>query len=376
MIRILQVVGGLNRAGVETWLMHVLRNIDRDRFRMDFLVHGQEKYAYEDEATKLGSRVIRCLHPNRPWSYFRNFGRILSEHGPYDVVHSHVHHFSGIAMRLAHRAHVPVRIAHSHVDTRIVDSKSQLPRGAYLGLMGSWIEAHATLGLCASDMAKESLFPHGKDFAFPISTVYYSVDLTPFALDIDREQVKRELNIPSDAVVFGHVGRFEHQKNHIFFSEIASEILKIEPRAWFLMIGDGELRQSVTRRFEALRVGHRTSFIGVSNSVPRLMLGAMDVLVFPSIYEGLPVVLIEIQAAGLACVISANISPEGDVVPELIQRLSIEDSSSVWARVAVNSALGARSISKSDALQRVEASRFGPLRSVRKVEEVYSRHCT
>ncbi len=353
--------------------MHVLRNIDRERFRMDFLVHGQEKYAYEDEAKQLGARVIRCLHPNRPWAYFPNFHRVLRNYGPYDVVHGHVHYFNGIAMLLAHRAKVPVRIAHSHVDTRIVDANIALLRSGYLGIMSLWIKRHATLGLCASEMAKESLFPCGTDFPFPIRTIYYSVDLTPFSLAVDKEQVRRELNIPSDAVVVGHVGRFEHQKNHLFLAEIAREVLKIEPRAWFLMIGEGELRESVMKRFENLGLGHRVCFTGVSNSVPRLMLGAMDVLVFPSIYEGLPVVLIETQGAGLPCVISKNISDEGDVVDELIRRLSLEEPPSVWARAALQSAIGVRAISRSDAIQRLETSRFGPLRSVRNLEQVYSR---
>lgn len=353
--------------------MHVLRNIDRERFRMDFLVHGQEKYAYEDEAKQLGARVIRCLHPNRPWAYFRDLGRILQEYGPYDVVHGHLHHFSGIAMLLAHRAKVPVRIAHSHVDTRIVDANRVLLRGEYLGMMSWWIKRHATLGLCASDLARESLFPLGASFPFPIRTIYYSVDLRPFSLAVDRKQVRRELKIPSDAVVFGHVGRFEHQKNHMFFAEIAREVLKSEPRAWFLMIGDGELRESVMQRFDAVGVGHRACFTGVSNSVPRLMMGAMDLFLFPSIYEGLPVVLIETQAAGLPCVISNNISGEGDVVHELIQRLSIEELPSVWAKAAVQAAVGARCISSPNAVERVNASRFGPLRSVRAVEQVYSR---
>ena len=102
-VRVLHVLGGMNRGGVETWLMHVLRHIDRNRFRMDFLVHTVNPCAYDDEIHSLGSEIIPCLHPSRPWTYVRNFKRILREHGPYDVVHSHVHHFSGHILRLARR---------------------------------------------------------------------------------------------------------------------------------------------------------------------------------------------------------------------------------------------------------------------------------
>src|SRR5208337_3468794 len=133
-IRILQVVGGMERAGVETWLMHVLRQIDRDRFRMDFLVHTDHPCAYDEEIHSLGSKIIPCLRPSRPWTYARNFTRILREHGPYDVVHSHVHHFSGYVVRLAHRAGIPLRISHSHNDTTNLEARSGMIRHAYLSL--------------------------------------------------------------------------------------------------------------------------------------------------------------------------------------------------------------------------------------------------
>src|SRR6476661_2448436 len=90
-IRILHVVGGMNRGGVETWLMHVLRHIDREHFRMDFLVHTALPCAYDEEIRSLGSEIIPCLHPSRPWRYAQHFRRILKENAPYNVVHSHVH---------------------------------------------------------------------------------------------------------------------------------------------------------------------------------------------------------------------------------------------------------------------------------------------
>ncbi len=111
-IRVLHVVGGMNRAGTETWLMHLLRNIDREHYRMDFLVHAAQPFEYAEEIEALGARVIPCLHPTKPWRYARNFMRILKELGPYEVVHSHVHHFTGLPLYLARRAGVPVRIAH------------------------------------------------------------------------------------------------------------------------------------------------------------------------------------------------------------------------------------------------------------------------
>ena len=120
-IRILHVVGGMDPGGVETWLMHILRNIDRDRFHMDFIVHTNKHCAYDDEICTIGSKIIPCLHPNQPWTYAANFRRIVNEHGPYDIVHSHVHHFSGYVLRLAKQLGIRTCIAHSHNDTSTVE---------------------------------------------------------------------------------------------------------------------------------------------------------------------------------------------------------------------------------------------------------------
>jgi len=109
-LRILAVVGGVDRAGTETWLVSVLRHIDRREIQMGFLVHEDRPYAYSDEIRALGARIIPCLGYANRWIYARNFRRILREHGLYNVVHSHIHQFSGFVLNLAHRAGVPVRI--------------------------------------------------------------------------------------------------------------------------------------------------------------------------------------------------------------------------------------------------------------------------
>src|SRR6476469_699947 len=132
-IRILHVVGGMNRGGVETWLMHVLRNIDRDRFHMDFLVHTEQACSYDEEIRALGSRIIPCVGSNsKPWLYAQNFKHILHEYDTYEIIHSHVHHYSGHILRLAHKAGIPIRIAHSHLDSSPLEAKSGWLRRFYL----------------------------------------------------------------------------------------------------------------------------------------------------------------------------------------------------------------------------------------------------
>ena len=228
-IRILHVVGGMDRGGVETWLMHVLRKIDRERFKMNFLVHTTKPCAYDGEIRALGSEIIPCLYPSRPWVYVGNFLRILRERGPFDVVHSHVHHFSGFVLKLAQRAGVPIRIAHSHNDTTSAESRSHPTRRLYLGLTERWISRHATLGLAASPKAAASLFGPGWRDCPQRRVLYYGIDLAPFRGVTHRASVREEMNIPADAFLVGHVGRFHEQKNHTFLLEVAAEFARVEP---------------------------------------------------------------------------------------------------------------------------------------------------
>src|SRR4030042_4025130 len=179
-IRILHIVGGMNRGGAETWLMHVLRNIDRNRYHMDILVHREEDWAYNEEILTLGSRIIPCMKFSRPWKYARNFLRILEKYGPYDIVHSHVHHYSGFVLRLAQQAKIPVRIAHSHSDTSSIDSKANLIRRGYLYVTEKLILRHATLGLAASRKAAEALFSRNWESDQRWRILYCAIDPTHF----------------------------------------------------------------------------------------------------------------------------------------------------------------------------------------------------
>jgi len=192
-IRILHVLGTLNPGGVETWLMHILRNIDRTRFHLDFCTFGAEPGLYASEAEKLGSKVSRCPKRANLWSFSRRFRNILRE-GKYDVVHSHVHLFSGTVLRWAKAEHVPVRIAHSH--TSQDDRSDTLARRYYQTLMKSWIDGCATHGLAASRPAAFTLFGENWEGDGRFSVLHYGIDLRPFEEPVDQDEVRRELGIP------------------------------------------------------------------------------------------------------------------------------------------------------------------------------------
>jgi hypothetical protein len=139
------------------------------------------------------------------------------------------------------------------------------------------------------------------------------------------------LGIPEDAYVIGHVGRFQEQKNHRFLVNIAERLCDLEPKAVFLLVGDGPLRPEIEELVKVRDLQERVIFVGVRNDVPRIMKGAMDCFVLPSLYEGLPLVLLEAQVAGLHCVVSDTVSSEGDLDKAAVTRLSLSTSPNNWA---------------------------------------------
>ena len=371
-IRILHVVGAMNRGGVETWLMNVLRNIDRTQFHMDFLVHTQKPGAFDDEIRTLGSDVIPCLDPSRPWAYARQFRVALQRRAPYDVVHSHVHHYSGFVLRLAHWQGVPVRIAHSHSDTSGVDQLAGVVRRQYFTLTKRWLARYATRRLACSDNAGVALFGHGSTHQTHWLTLRCSIDLTPFQEQGNSQEARRQLGIPPQALVIGHVGSFVRVKNHTFLIEVAAELTMRRPDVYFLLIGDGPLRANIEERIRERGLSHAMRSLGSRSDVARLMTNVMDVLLFPSHYEGLPLVLLEAQAAGLPCVVSDIITAEVDVVSRLVSRVGLQSSPAVWADAILATRGHKNPQTQHAALATLLDSPYNILSAVRELQQLYT----
>lgn len=330
-MRILHVVGGMNRAGIETWLLRIAERLDRRQFQMDFLVHSAQPYDYGPAIQALGHRTIVCPNPSRPWIYARNFRRILRTCGPYDAVHSHVHFFTGFVLKLAKKEGVGIRIAHSHSDTRTRNATASFRRKVYLRLCNRWIRKHATMQLACSRNAGFSLFGEHWHEDATRRILHCGIDLAPFTVTCDRDAVRAELGIPRDAFVIGHVGRFEPPKNHAFLLEVFAQVLRQRSDATLLLVGDGSLRTAMEEKASRLGLSRAILFAGSRGDVPRLMLGAMDCFAFPSLFEGLGLVLVEAQAAGLPCIISDAIPEEAIILPKLVRRLGLHQCARTWA---------------------------------------------
>ena len=372
-IRVLHVVHSLERGGIEMWLLHVLQTIDRDRFAMDVMVTTTGPSICDEEFRLSGARVIPCPQPTRLWRYGRNFRDILERYGPYQIVHSHFDP-CGYPLIWAHKAGVPVRIAHSHNPGPEMRSKGRWVQMLGRPLARRWIDRHANAGLAASVGAASAMFgPEWQtDGRWKVS--FCGIDLSPFAAEVNREQVRTELGLAADALVVGHVGKFSafEQKNQSFLLEVVAELAQRRPSVHLLLIGDGPRRARVEREATELGVDDRTTFLGSRSDVARLLKGAVDVFAFPSLFEGLGLALVEAQAAGLPCVCSDVIPEEADVVPELIARLSLSQPASAWAEEVARSAVESRRVSPAEALAQVERSPFHIERSVESLQAYYT----
>ena len=330
--RVLHVLGSLERGGVESWLLNLGARLDPRQCHFDFCTLGPTSGRYASLARSRGSQVIPCpvgsgRGPADLASFALRLYRIFRA-GDYPIVHSHVHHFSSLVLAVAHAAGVTVRIAHSH---NTHDGAPDLwPRALYRAAAARLLEKTATLNLACSADAAASLF--GRDWqADPkVRVLHYGLNGSLQAPPPDP-QLRAQFGIEPATPVVGHVGRFDRQKNHEFLLEIASVLKKRRFEARWLLVGDGPRRREIECLARRLGLGADVLFCGRREDVDALMSSAMDAFVLPSLHEGLPLVLLEAQAAGLRSLAAARVTREAAVVEGAVDFLPLEAGPEVWA---------------------------------------------
>lgn len=330
-IRILHVVTYMGRGGLETMIMNYYRHIDRSKVQFDFLVHRDFKADYDDEIESMGGIIFR-IPQLIPWSlkYNRALNDFFSTHPEYKVVHVHQDCLSSVILKAAKRHGVPVRIAHSHNSNQVKNLKYLIK----LYYMKQIPSCATSLFACSKD-AGDWMFAgnpyHVLNNAINTNKYTYSPDI--------RNQTRCSLQINEDSLVLGHVGRFEPQKNHTYLLEIFAEFKKHQQKSILLLVGDGTLRDEIHIKAKNLGIDGSIIFTGVRSDISSLM-QAMDVFVFPSLFEGLPVTMIEAQAAGLPCLISDKVPIECKKT-DLVHQMPLEADVHTWTaaiqKVASNS---------------------------------------
>ncbi|WHY33853.1 glycosyltransferase family 1 protein [Cytobacillus firmus] len=331
MIRVLHVVGKMNRGGIETFLMNVYRKIDRQKVQFDFLVHTEDECDYNEEIFKLGGKIYSI--PPRKQGFFKNRKSLIAffkKHQDYKVVHQHISSLSYVEpLKIATKFGIPIRIVHGH--------SSQEGGSFFNKYIHKWnqigVKTYATDYFACSDTAAEWLY-HQKHFRSGEFTIINNgIETARFAYNpIIRNQIRRELGIDNKFVV-GNVGRLVHSKNHDFLLDIFKCVHDIEPETVLICVGDGELRQEIQEKVYSLELEDSVILTGTRTNISDL-LQAMDIFIMPSLYEGLPVTLVEAQSSGLHCLVSDRITRNVNVT-DLIEYININNNAEYWAEKAI-----------------------------------------
>lgn len=335
-IRVLHITEMLQAGGIESFIMNVYRNIDRSKVQFDFLLTRDEEEFYDEEVKTLGGRKITINVDKKKNVFVRVFleskqlYKIL-KNSDYNIVHVH----SGTPLRVlylvaAKLANVKTRIYHSHsAEVKGPHSMLKIKKQIFKCLKTLFKFVGTDFFAC-SEAAAEWMYPQNLLKNNQVKVIYNGIELDKFKFNPEvRSQYRKELGI-EDNFVIGHIGRFTNQKNHDFLIDIFNELYKMDKTARLLLIGAGELEDDIHKKVERLGLSDKVLFLGVRSDVNKIM-QSMDVFLLPSNYEGLPVVGVEAQAAGLQCVFSDNVTKEV-AITQNTQFMSLSEPNNEWAK--------------------------------------------
>lgn len=304
-LRVAQILNRMDSGGIEAVVMNYYRHIDHNQIQFDFYLAEDSSFPQREELERSGAGI--CLIPaySKVFAYHKALYNAFRQHR-YTIVHAHLSTMSVFPLLAALRAGVPVRICHNHSTANRGEGKKALLKYLLRPLNKLFSNRWFACGEAAGRwMYGTSAFDGGKVTVLP-----NAIDTARFAFDADaRTGLRRELSIPENAFVIGHVGRFTYAKNHSFLIDLFSNIAKEHPSARLLLVGEGELEEDVRRQVSELHLQDQVIFAGVRRDVNKLY-SAMDVFCMPSNFEGMPVVAWEAQANGLPCVFSDQMSAE------------------------------------------------------------------
>ncbi len=366
--RILHVIGAMDRGGAETFIMNLYRAVDRERIQFDFLVHEQRLCDYDEEISDLGGRLYRLpryngLNYGAYRSQCRAFFARVSEHA---VVHGHIGSSAPIYLSEARRAG-RYTIAHSHAqnyEPGLSGLAFRIASAPVKNIADYFMACSREAGV---DRFGERIVEGGRFRIVP-----NGVDLEALRFDADeRSRMRKELGL-GDEPVFGHVGRLTEVKNHAFLLQVFSQVKKMLPNALLLLAGRGPLEVELRQAAASSGLADSVRFLGVRDDVGSL-LQAMDVLVFPSLKEGLPVAVVEAQASGLPCALSTGI-PEMAAATSTCKRLPLAAGADAWAAECIELYEAADRESREVVSNEMRSSDFDIRELARSLSEFYLLH--
>lgn len=306
-LNILHFELSLEIGGIESFLLNIFTEIDKDAFAFYFItVH--DKAGNEKELKDLGGNIIRVSKYKKLFRYITDINRLLCT-GNYDIIHIHKNSaFNIIPILLAKKNKLPV-IIHSHNTMSNIGSTALVLHKFNRAILCK-IQAYR---LACSEIAGKWMYGEKKKFQI----IKNGILTKKFFYSEEKKRKKcKELKLPENAIIFGNIGRFSEQKNQLFLIDLFYKIFLKDKNAYLLIVGDGILRSQMEEKIRKKGIQENVFLLGVRNDIPDL-LNCMDGLIMPSLYEGLPVVCIEAQAAGLRLFLSESISKETQITEQV-----------------------------------------------------------
>ena len=354
-LRILHIVTYMGRGGLETMIMNYYRNIDRSKVQFDFLVHRDFKADYDDEIESLGGKIFRISQLN-PFSiaYYKELNKFFSENR-YKIVHCHLDCMSAIPLSVAKKYNIPVRIAHSHTSYQDKNFKFIIKVFAK-----NFIHKYSTKLFACSEIAGKWMFGNHNFEIFN-----NAIDTKKYIYNQNiQSKVKSQFNLNNNFII-GHVGRFNPPKNHNFLIDIFFEVYKRDNTAKLVLVGSGDLQKTIENKVENYGITDNVLFLGSRDDVHEI-LQAFDVFVFPSLYEGLGIVAIEAQCAGIPCIVSDTVPEDTRITSDFIF-LSLNSPANRWA----NEIIKYKNFQKSDSSDIIISSGYDVSEKAKWLEEYY-----
>ena len=368
MPRALHVLGGLDPGGVERWLLDTVRLRGDSPWGFDFCLLGPERGSYAPRLEALGCRTLHCRLVPQATFPARLLALLRRERS--QVVHSHVHHFSGTVLAIARAAGVAVRAAHSHTCEIPVGMSPR--RRLYRHLMRALLENAMTQGFACTERAAGFA---GERLRSRFRVLPCGIDLRAFERSRPRRaELRRQFGIPGEVPVLGHVGRLAEEKNQAFLLRTMARLVSRVPRARLVIAGGGGLRGNLEAMVRRFGLEPRVVFTGPRDDVPEL-LGIFDAFALPSLREGLPAAMLEAQAAGLPCVVSEQTPAEAVVLPERVERIALSGGTELWAE-ALARALEQPRWNGRDACRRLRQGGFDVAKSFEMLTKAYEEGLT
>lgn len=362
-LRILHVIGRMDIGGAETLIMNLHRKVDKSVIQFDFVENTFDHCAYDDEIESLGGIIHRCPHfnGNNYFQYKQWWTEFFKKHPEYRMVHGHLGSTAAIYLKIAKQAGC-FTIAHSHNTNDYHSIK-----GILYSVLSYKTRNIADCFFACSDQAGKDRFGSRVEF----KVINNAIDTAAFKYDESvRRSVRKEFDIEEDVFLLGHVGRMMKQKNHHYLIKVFSQIKKRNPSLGIklMLVGDGPLRKEIEAQVRSLSLTENVIFTGVRPDVDQL-LQAMDVFVMPSLYEGLPVSIVEAQTAGLPCVISDGI-PEDCMITDLVHQISLSSGPDKWADYI----LSLCGYNRTDKSEEVAAAGFDIANNASFMQQFYMNH--